>query len=139
MILYPPVGYENASFLLAWCENETKDPNTATPLSPNSTQTLYELDMPSEPQRCHLFLQDGPDSPPVKEGASNKKEEEGSGTVSVAVANSVSTSSHTLNNSPNTWNTSTTHYMNKSDTGNRRGGGADGDIVPPHFNDVIIE
>ena len=113
------LGYEEGSFLLAWYDKESDDPDAATPLSLKSTQTLYELEMPSEPQRCYLYLRDGPDSPPIKvtsggnEGGDTTAE--GTAQVELATAVSTSTSSHAFNNTSNSW--STTHYSNKSDTG----------------------
>lgn len=102
-------GYKEGSFLLAWYDKESNDADCATPLSPKSTQTLYELDMPCEPKRCYLYLRDGPDRPPIKETS-----EGGGQSQSVELASSVTTSpsSHTFNN-----NWSSTHYTNKSDTG----------------------
>ena len=108
-------GYEDDSFLLAWYVKESADVAEATPLSPKSTQTLYELDMPTEPARCYLYLQDGPDSPPVRVAAQNSSvQTEGQ---SIELANSVTTtpSTHSVTYT-NTWST-THHYSNKSETG----------------------
>ena len=128
-----PTGYEEDSFLLAWDNKDSDDPDTATPLSPKSTQTLFELDMPSEPAKCYLFLRDGPDGPPIKLSTVSSQGE-GQG-VEPASSISTTTSSHALNNasnnapnpshssnSSNAW-ASTPHYSNKSDTGEL--------IVPP--------
>ena len=125
MCLFALSGYEEDSFLLAWDTLDTHDPDTATPLSPRSTQTLFEMDMPTEPQKCYLFLRDGPDGPPKKEVS-----EVGVASGGVELASSISsaTSSHALNtasnnppssssSSSNTSWASTAHYSNKSDTG----------------------
>lgn len=122
---YSPSGYEEDSFLLAWDAEDTHNPDTATPLSPKSTQTLFEMDMPTEPRKCYLFLQDGPDGPPTKVGTGGDVAGEG---VGLASSISAATSSPALNNASNnppsstssssntTW-ASATHYSNKSDTG----------------------
>lgn len=106
-------GYVEESFLLAWYHKESANPDDATPLSPKSTQTLFELDMPAEPEKCYLYLHDGPDSPPVKAESSGK----GAG-QSVELATSVPTnpSSHAFTSNTSSWSPST-HYSNKSDTG----------------------
>jgi hypothetical protein len=106
------IGYEEGSFLLAWYDKDSNDPDAATPLSLKSTQTLFELDMPSEPERCYLYLRDGPDRPPIKVTTGGGAAKEG---VELATAVSTSTSSHALNNTSNSW--SSTNYSNKSDTG----------------------
>ena len=102
--------------MLAWYEKESSDIDSATPLSPKSTQTLYELEMPTEPERCYLYLRDGPDSPPIKVSS----ETEGQ-TVGLATAVTTSPSSYAMNNNTSSsW--SATHYSNKSDTGMQCGG-----------------
>lgn len=106
------VGYEEDSFLLAWDHRDSHSVDDATPLSPKSTQTLYELDMPSEPQRCYLFLQDGPDAPPVKVSSSREIPEGKGQSVGLASSVSAAPSSHTFTNS-NAW----TPSSNKSETG----------------------
>lgn len=113
-ILYSALGYVENSFLLAWYDKDSDNPDHATPLSPNSTQTLYELDMPSEPQRCYLYLRDGPDAPPVK--VADKASGEGT-PVGVATGISTTPSSHALNNATSSAWSSTTYYSNKSETG----------------------
>lgn len=136
VLLLSVLGYEEGSFLLAWYDKDSSDPDAATPLSLKSTQTLYELEMPSEPERCYLYLRDGPDSPPIKvTGGGNvagggtatadgtgqdTTGNEGTGKVEPATAVSTSTSSPAFNNTANSW--STTHYSNKSETGKCAGG-----------------
>ena len=138
--VYVCIGYVEESFLLAWAERDSDSVDSAVPLAPKSTQTLYELGMPSEPLRCHLFLRDGPESAPVR--VSDITTSASSGivdTVNIAseaaggqgetardhgVAVSVSTATpHSMNNtsSSNMWPTSSSsssyHYSNKSETG----------------------
>lgn len=113
------------TFLLAYDIQDTHNPDLATPLSPKSTQTLYEMDMPTHPKKCYLFLRDGSEGPPVKASAS-----EG---VGLASSISAATSSPAVNNASNnplpssssstntnTWSSTTTHYSNKSETGRWR-------------------
>lgn len=71
--------------------------------------------MPVEPERCYLYLRDGPDSPPVKVSANNST---GGSAIDVATSVPTTTSSYSVNSASST-NTSwsTTHYSNKSDTG----------------------
>ena len=107
------LGYQEESFLLAWYDRESSDPDQATPLSPKSTQTLYELEMPDEPKRCYLYLRDGPDGPPVKESAQSASTGQ---VVDLATSVTTSPSSYSPNNTSSTWS-STSHYSTKSDTG----------------------
>lgn len=121
--------------MLAWDEKDNDSADTAVPLSPKSTQTLYELGMPSEPDRCYLYLQDGPDAPPVRVdktaasnadrgtdvgGAVGQGEAGGQGIVLAGSVSTASPSAHSLSNtsSSNMWSSSSSyHYPNKSDTG----------------------
>ena len=117
-----PSGYEEDSFLLAWDDKDSHDPDTAVPLSPKSTQTMYEMEMPTEPQKCYLYLQDGPDGPPTKV-SSGVSVASGGDSVGLASSISTTTSAHALNNATSNNNPSTSsstawpHYSNKSDTG----------------------
>ena len=112
-----PAGYEDQSFLLAWDNQDSDNADLATPLSPKSTQTLYELGMPSEPERCTLFLRDGPDAPPIIVSNTSQQPEGAETTISTATSVSLTTSSPQLNNPTSSTTTTSWSYSNKSDTG----------------------
>ncbi len=110
------------SFLLSWGERDSDGLESAIPLAPRSTQTLYELGMEGD-KKYYLFLLDGPDAPPVKNNdtGAGARSDQGAGSESggagsesggagpesggagqeIGLASSVNTttpSSHSLNN-----------------------------------------